>query len=324
MRCTAYILWLMVLAIGVKSAELHYNAIVAADGSGQFKSVQEAINAAPQNTNQTNRWVILIKPGTYRELVYVQREKRFVKLLGENSTNTVITYDLHAMLPGPDGKPLGTFRTPTMCIDADDFAMENLTVENSAGPVGQALAIRVDGDRVAFRNCRFLGWQDTVLLNRGRQYFESCFIAGHVDFIFGGATAWFEKCHIYARGNGYITAPSTPKETTWGFVFHKCKITGAPNAMVYLGRPWRDHGSATFLECEMSEVVRPEGWHNWGRPERETSARFAEYRSTGPGASPNARVKWAKQLSDPEARQISIKRVLGSHDDWNPINLLDP
>jgi pectinesterase len=173
------------------------NAIVAVDGSGDYRTVQDAINAVPQNTSASNRWVSFIKAGTYRELIYVQREKRFVTLVGEDPSRTVLTYTLNANMTGVDGKPIGTFRTPSTVIDADDFIAENLTFENTAGPVGQALALRVDGDRVVFRNCRFLGWQDTIFLNRGRQYFEDSFIAGHVDFVFGGATAFFERCHLH-------------------------------------------------------------------------------------------------------------------------------
>ena len=173
--------------------------------------------------------------------------------------------------PAPDGKPIGTFRTPSTTIDADDFTAENITFENSAGPVGQALAIRVDGDRAVFRNCRFLGWQDTILLNRGRQYFENCYIAGHVDFIFGAATAWFEKCHIHCLGDGYITAASTPVDQPFGFVFSNCKITGdKPETRTYLGRPWRIYASTIFLNTEMSDVVRPEGWNDWKKPETQT------------------------------------------------------
>src|SRR3712207_915653 len=145
--------------------------VVAADGSAKYKTVQEAVMAVPAGTAE-GPVVIRIKPGTYKELVYVQREKRFFKFVGEDASKTVITYDLNANIVGRDGKPIGTFRTPTVQIDADDFTAENITFENSAGPVGQALAVRVDGDRVVFRNCRFLGWQDTILLNRGRHYFE--------------------------------------------------------------------------------------------------------------------------------------------------------
>ena len=229
---------------------------MAADRS---RTVQEAINAAPQNTSDERRWVILIKAGTYREIVYVQREKRFVSLVGEDPATTIITYDLHANLVGADGKPIGTFRTPTVVIDADDFTAENLTFENSAGPVGQALALRVDGDRVVFRNSRFLGWQDTIFLNRGRHYFEDSFITGHVDFIFGGATAFFERCHIHVLRNGYITAASTPAEQIHGLVIANSRITGAPGVKTYLGRPWRDYAQTTFLRTDMSDVVRRRG-----------------------------------------------------------------
>src|SRR5712691_6450041 len=177
----------------VKNSPLQINITVAADGSGQFRSVEEAIMSVPAGS-AASPVVILIKPGIYKELIYLQREKRFFHLIGEDAEKTILTFDLHANMIGPNGKPITTFRTPSTVIDADDVTAENITFENSAGPVGQALAIRVDGDRVVFRNCRFLGWQDTILLNRGRQYFENCYIAGHVDFIFGAATAWFENC----------------------------------------------------------------------------------------------------------------------------------
>ncbi|HUL53302.1 MAG TPA: pectinesterase family protein, partial [Opitutaceae bacterium] len=256
------------------------SAVVAADGSGQYQTVQEAINAAPQLCQAGPRWVIRVKAGTYRELIYVQREKRFVSLVGEDPATTVITYDLYASLPGKDGKPIGTFRTPTALIDADDFTVENLTLENAAGPKGQALAVRVDGDRVVFRHCRFLGWQDTILVNRGRHYFEDCYICGHVDFIFGAATAVFERCHIHCLGDGYITAASTPDAQPWGFVFADCRITGeTPDVRTYLGRPWRDYAAVVFLNTEMSAVVRPEGWHNWNKPKAEKTARYAEFHS---------------------------------------------
>jgi pectinesterase len=295
------------------------DAVVASDGSGRYRTVQAAIDAVPQNTRATNRWVIFIKAGTYRELVYVQREKRFVTLVGEDPARTVLTYNLAATNIGPDGLPIGTFRTPSTVIDADDFAAENLTFENAAGPVGQALAIRVNGDRVLFRNCRFLGWQDTVFLDRGRQYVEDSFIAGHVDFIFGGATAFFERCRIHAWQNGYLTAASTPAEQPYGFVFAHGSITGeSADVKTYLGRPWRDFAQTAFLDMEMSEVVRPAGWHNWDKPERETTSRYAEFGSTGPGAATAGRVSWARRLSAPEATAMSVERILGGMDGWDP------
>ena len=289
--------------------------VVALDGSGNFKSVQEAIMSVPAATADSPV-IIRIKPGTYRELIYLQREKRFFRLIGEDATRTILTYNLNANIVGSDGKPIGTFRTPSTQIDADDFVAEKITFENSAGPVGQALAIRVDGDRAVFRNCRFLGWQDTILLNRGRQYFENCYIEGHVDFIFGAATAWFERCHIHSLRDGYITAASTPTDQSFGFVFSHCKITGASGVRTYLGRPWRAYSAVIFLNTEMSDVVRPEGWHNWNFPEREKTVRYAEFASAG--ADLRARVKWAKQLAKSEAQAITMRRVLGGSERWNP------
>ena len=297
---------------------------VAADGSGQYKTVQEAIMVVPVGS-ATNPVVIRIKPGTYKELIYVQREKRFFRLVGEDAATTVLTFDLNANLLGKDGKPIGTFRTPSTLIDADDFTAENLTFENSAGAVGQALAIRIDGDRVTFRRCRFLGWQDTILANRGRHYFEDCYIAGHVDFIFGAATCFFERCQIHCLKSGYITAASTPEEQRFGFVFANCKITGAaPDVKTFLGRPWRPYSATTFLNTEMSDVVRPAGWDNWQKPEREQTARYAEFHSTGPGASPTERAKWSRQLSAEEAKGITAETVLRGADGWNPAKAAPP
>ncbi|HEY9285840.1 MAG TPA: pectinesterase family protein [Pyrinomonadaceae bacterium] len=291
---------------------------VAQDGSAKYRTVQEAIMAVPAGTRESPV-IIRIKPGRYKELIYVQREKRFFRLVGEDAEKTILTFDLHANVKGTDGKPIGTFRTPSTTIDADDFLAENVTFENSAGPVGQALAIRVDGDRAVFRNCRFLGWQDTILLNRGRHYFEDCYIAGHVDFIFGAAVAFFERCHIHVLRDGYVTAASTPHDQPYGFVFSNCRIT-AESAQVrtYLGRPWRDHSAVVFLNTEMPAAVRPEGWHNWNLPARERTARYSEYNSRGPGAAARGRVAWARRLTRAEARALTPRKVLGGADGWDP------
>src|ERR1017187_5521594 len=273
----AVVLFLLIAAGASRRAAAQTNLVAAPIGTNQFKTVQEAINATPQNASPTNPCIVHVKPGVYKELIHVQHEKRYVHLIGENAEKTVLTYDLNAKLPGVDGKPIGTFRTPSTVIDADDFTVENITFENSAGAVGQALAIRVDGDRVAFRNCRFLGWQDTILVNRGRHYFENCYIAGHVDFIFGGATAFFENCHIHCLGDGYIAAASTPFDQPFGYVFSNCKITGDKSeTRSFLGRPWRVYASTIYLNCEMSAVVRPEGWNNWGKAEAGQT-RYAEF-----------------------------------------------
>lgn len=315
-RAFCLLVYLFISAVSAFATQT--DLYVAADGSAKYKTVQEAVMAIPAGSPD-NPVVIHIKPGVYKELIYIQHEKRFFHLVGEDAEKTVLTYDLNANLIGKDGKPIGTFRTPSTQIDADDFTAENITFENSAGPVGQALAVRVDGDRIRFRNCRFLGWQDTILLNRGRQYFENCYITGHVDFIFGGATAFFERCHIHCLRDGYITAASTPDNQKFGFVFSHCKITGeSPAVKTYLGRPWRAYSAVTFLNTEMSEVVKPEGWHNWNFPEREKTVRYSEYQSTGAGANLKARVAWAQQLSKAEAKAITPEKVLAGFDNWKP------
>lgn len=289
------------------------NLTVAADGSGQFKSVQDAIMSVPSGS-AANPVIIHIKPGVYRELLYVQREKTFFHLVGDDAARTIITFNLYAGMTNVDGKPLGTFKTPTATIDADNFTAENVTFQNAAGPVGQAVAIRVDGDHAVFRHCRFLGWQDTILLNRGRQLFDDCYIEGHVDFIFGAATAWFENCRIHCLGNGYITAASTPQNQPFGFVFSHCQIDGAPGAKTFLGRPWRIYASVTWLNCQMSKVIRPEGWSDWKKPEAHATARYAEFDSTGPGANPHSRVSWSRQLTAEQAKAITIEKVMGPNE----------
>ena len=312
---------LILFTLGVARAAIPEGAdgVVAADGTGQFKTVRAAIDAAPQITHAGKHWTIFVKAGTYRELVYIQREKRFISVVGEDAEKTIITFDLFNDYPGPDGKPIATYRTPTIMLDADDFTFENITLENAAGKKGQALAIRIDGDRDVFRKVRFLGWQDTILTNRGRHYFEDCYIVGATDFIFGGATAYFERCHLHCAGSGYITAASTPDFQPYGYVFDHCQITGeTPEVKTYLGRPWRDYAQTIFLNTAMSVVVKPEGWHNWGKSSAEKVARYAEFNSTGPGGSPVARVPWSKQLTAGEAAAYSIEKVLAGADGWDP------
>jgi len=304
------------------------DAIVALDGSGDFTSVQEAISRAPMRTGRSDpRWVILVKPGIYRERIHVQRERGNILVRGEDAESTVIVFDLHANIPGPDGKIIGTFRTPTVWIDADGMIWEDITFANDAGrpgprpdgpDVGQALALRVDGDRVVFRNCRFLGWQDTILTTRGRQYFADCYIEGNVDFIFGGGTACFERCHIHCLADGYITAASTPDGETHGFVFADCKITGADGVRTWLGRPWREFAKTVFIRTEMSAVVRPEGWHNWNKPGAERTTFYREFGNTGPGSALAERAKWALSLGTGEVARFTPAIVLGGADGWNP------
>jgi pectinesterase len=293
--------------------------VVATDGSGRFKSVQDAVDAVPERNRR--QVVIFIKPGIYKEHIVVPHDRRFVSFVGEDADKIILTYNLNAKTVGLDGKAIGTFRSASTVIAADYFTAENITFENSSGPGAQALAINISGDRAVFRKCRFLGWQDTILTRAGRHYFENCYITGHVDFIFGGATAFFQNCHIHCLADGYITAASTPENQPFGYVFSNCKITAdAVVKRTYLGRPWRPFASVTFIETQMPQQIAPAGWHNWRDPNREKTARYAEYGSKGPGANPDNRVTWSKQLSEAEAGVYTVENVLGGADFWNPRN----
>lgn len=320
-RPAALLAFVLGAGAAVAASAADYDVVVAADGTGRFKTIREAIDAAPALVRDDGRrWRILIKRGIYHELVYVQREKRFLTLIGEDAEKTVLSYDLYSGLPGPDGKPMGAFRTATLTVDADDFRLENVTVENFSGPKGQALALRVDGDRVVFRGCHFLGWQGTVLVNRGRHYFSQCVIKGTVDLIFGGATAYFERCTLLCAGHGYVTAASTPDTQRHGLVFSFCTIEGErPEVRTYLGRPWRAYAKAVYLNTQMSDVVHRAGWDNGKKPRAEATVFFAEFESGGPGGQPDERVKWSKQLTAAEAANYSIANVLGGADGWNPL-----
>ncbi|MGD0777732.1 MAG: pectinesterase family protein [Candidatus Solibacter sp.] len=278
---------------------------------GQYQTVQAAVDAASPHS------VIHIQPGAYKERVVVPYAKPFLTFRGDDPLTTVITNNSHAGLPGPKG-PINTFATQTVFIQANDFTAENLTFENSAGNQGQAVALTIMGDRGVFRNCRFLGYQDTLLPQAGRQYFDRCTIEGATDFIFGGSAAYFDRCTIHVTANGYITAANTTRDQRHGYVFDHAKITGAPDVMTFLGRPWRPWSATVFLDTEMSACIRPAGWNNWNDPAREKTVRYAEYRSTGAGADTSARVPWARQLTDTEAAEFTMERVLAGLDGWNP------
>jgi PelA/Pel-15E family pectate lyase len=274
--------------------------VVAADGSGDFKTVQQAVDHVPDNNNQPV--VIQIKRGVYQEQVRVT--KRYLTFRGEDPANTVLTYRLSAQQAGNTRLAFSTL------INANDFHAENLTFENSFGTGSQAVALFVDADRASFKNCRFLGWQDTLFVNGSRHYFKDCYIEGHVDFIFGTASAVFEDCTIHSKGQGYVTAHyRLSNEEDTGFVFVRCRLTGSNTGNgVYLGRPWRPYARVVFIDCWLGDHIRAEGWDNWRDPAREKTASFAEYKSKGPGANPSARVAWSKQLTDREAAEFSRER----------------
>jgi pectinesterase len=288
---------------------------VAADGSGDFKMVQAAIDSIPEKN--ASRVVIQIRPGTYKERITLPKSRPFVTFKGENAKTTILTWNWNAKHIGEDGKEVGTGGSYSTKINAKDFIAENITFENTAGDTGQALAMFADGDRMIFRNCRFLGWQDTLYANGGRQLYDRCHLEGRVDFIFGGATAVFKDCTIHSKNGGYITAASTPAEKPFGYVFLNCRVTGEGKE-AYLGRPWRPAAAVAFIGCEIGKHIKPEGWHNWGKTENESTARYSEFQCTGPGANRSKRVPWSKELSAEEAAKYTLENILAGEDQWNP------
>jgi pectinesterase len=295
------------------AAETSSHIVVAADGSGDFRTVQEAVDHVQDNNNQ--RVVIDIRPGVYKEQIRVNAGKRYVTFRGEDPRKTILTFRLSAQQAGNTRLAFSTF------VNANDFRAENVTFENTFGTGSQAVALFVDADRTAFKNCRFLGWQDTLFVNGGRQFFKDCYIEGHVDFIFGTASAVFENCTIHSKGKGYVTAHyRTSDEENTGFVFLRCRLTGQDtDSGVYLGRPWRPYARVVFLECWLDAHIKPEGWDNWRDPAREKTAKFGEYKSKGPGANPKARVAWSKQLTAAEAKTFSRARFFERGDHWDPL-----
>lgn len=295
-----------------------YDFVVAKDGSGDFTTVQEAINAVPDF--RKNPTTIYIKNGIYKEKLVLPASKTSVYFIGEDVKRTVLTHDDYASKKNRFGEEMGTTGSSSFFIFGDDFSAENITFENSSGPVGQAVAVRIDGDRVMFNNCRFLGFQDTLYPHgkNSRQYYKNCYIEGTVDFIFGWSTAVFEDCVIFCKGDsGYVTAASTLEGTPFGFVFLNCRITGsAPANSFYLGRPWRPFAKTVFINSFLDKQIKPEGWHNWNKPDAEKTTFYAEYNSKGPGSAPQQRVKWADLLTAEQAKAYSLKNIFV---DWNPM-----
>lgn len=289
---------------------------VAKDGSADFKTVQEAINAVPDFSDGLTK--IYIKNGVYKEKLILPASKQNVKFVGESVEKTVLTYDDYASKKNSQGKDIGTSGSSSFFIYGNGFGAENITFENSSGPVGQAVALWVASDQCSFVNCRMLGFQDTLYTygTNSRQYYKKCYIEGTVDFIFGSATAIFDDCEIFCKTGGYITAASTPDSVQYGYVFKDCKISGsAAENTFYLGRPWRPYAKVVYIKCTMANLIRPEGWNNWGKESNEKTAYYAEYASKGIGARSAERVAWSHQLSRAEAEVYSLERVFRG---WMP------
>ncbi len=319
MKKPFYFLFLLLFASTITFAQTSnpdkykYDFVVAKDGSGDYKYIQDAIDA--MRVFPLKPITLYIKNGVYTEKVELPRYNVDVTFIGESVDKTIITYNDYA----GRGKHIGTFNSYTVKISGNRFKAENITFENSAGSVGQAVALHVDADKAIFRNCKFLGNQDTIYHGGeySRQLFEDCYIEGTTDFIFGPATAVFKNCTIHCKANSYITAPNTPKDKGFGFVFLDCKITTTDDVTkLYLGRPWRYYAKSVFVRCEMPQAIRPEGWHNWGNPENEKTAFFAEYNNYGKGANTKERVSWSHQLSNKEAKKYTIETIFDTCNTW--------
>lgn len=306
-----------------------YDYVVAKDGSGDFFTVQEAIDAV-QDYCKPVETTIYIKDGVYKEKLTIPANKQRVHMIGQSAEKTVITWDDYARKIGVSGYELGTSGSSTVFLYADDFLAENLTIENSSGEgqdIGQACAITVAGDRVAFINCRFVANQDTIYTmgKDQRHYYRGCWIEGTTDFIFGASTCWFEDCTILSKKNSYITAASTPEGNRYGYVFRNCRLMHDENTdKVYLGRPWRSYAKTVFIDCEMGDHIVREGWHNWNKPYAEKTTFYAEYGSRGPGAATaKERVRWSHILKSKDMAGYTPEKVLnaGAEQDKNGVDL---
>jgi pectinesterase len=289
---------------------------VAPDGTGDYRTIQEAVMAV-RDFMQVPA-TIFIKNGTYKEKLVIPSQKTNITLLGESKEGVVITYGDYS----GDAEKHSTYTSATVRVQGNDFTAENITFENSAGRVGQAVALHVEGDRATFRSCRMLGNQDTLFLaiENSRQYYQDCYIEGTTDFIFGSSTAVFERCTIFSKTNSYITAASTWPRQAFGLVFLNCKLTAAPEATkVYLGRPWRPNARTVFINTEMGSHITPAGWENWGKVSNEATAYYAEFGSTGSGANTKDRVKWARQLTAKEVKQYTLKTIFSGSGGWEPV-----
>lgn len=314
----------------------------------EFQTITDAIQSIPQDNKETI--TVVIKKGRYEEKLIIDRP--YLILVGEGDGESIITYGDYAAKLMENGENYGTFRSYTVLVNTHDFTARNLVFENSAGPVGQALALYADGDRLFFDHCWFHGFQDTIFTGplppkekliggfkgpkelservNGRQYYYDCYISGNTDFIFGSATAYFEQCEIISRRPGYVTAASTPEGQEYGYVFVDCHLKDhnkfnieevCPEKSVYLGRPWRDYAKTVFINCKMDKHIKPEGWHDWGKPEAHSTIFYAEHQTLnadGKRVNTEERVEFSHQLTGDEVMEYTKEKVLGGKDGWKP------
>jgi pectinesterase len=315
-----FILLITLQLIHVSYAQ-EYDYIVSKEGNGNFSTVQEAIDATPDFRKKVTR--ILIRKGIYKEKIIIAGSKQLIQLIGEPNQQIVLTYDDFAQKKNSFGEEIGTSGSSSILIYGDGFYAQNITFENSSGPVGQAVAAWIAADKAIFQNCIFLGFQDTLYTygKGARQFYLNCHIEGTVDFIFGSSTAWFEKCILLCKNSGYITAASTPIDVKNGYLFHECQIIGdRSTGKFYLGRPWRPHAKVIFIDTTLPEFIDEGGWDNWRNIDNEKTAYFAEYGNKGSGSHMGKRVHWSHQLTNYEAAKYQISTYF---DDWNPIDIIE-
>ncbi len=287
--------------------KVEHDLVVAQDGSGHFRTISEAVTAI--RVYLPKPITVFIRAGLYEEKVTIDGTLTHVTFEGESPESTIISFGDFASKDN-----MGTFETYTLKVQGSDLIFKNLTIQNTAGAVGQAVALHAEGDRLVFENCRFLGNQDTMFASGegSRQLYKNCYIEGTTDFIFGSATAYFEDCTIHSKADSYITAASTPHWADHGYVFMNCKLTADHGvSKVYLGRPWRDYARTVFVNTEMGDHILPVGWHNWNREAAESRTFYAELNSGGPGANPAGRLSWSHQLSPKELEKYSKPSILG-------------
>lgn len=317
-RKMEYLISLLLMTLTAQGAPAKYDFVVSGDGSAQFRTVQEAINAVPDF--RKNKTTIFIKAGVYKEKIVLAESKAHVVLIGEDAQRTILTFDDFASRKNFFGEEIGTTGSASFYAFGEGFSAKNITFQNTAGPVGQAVALWIKSDKAVFENCRFLGFQDTLYTfgTDSRQYYKDCYIEGTVDFIFGPSIAVFENCTIHCKGKGYITAASTHQWRPYGYVFKNCRVTGEAAETHFLGRPWRPFSRVAFLDCDLGAVIRKEGWDNWRNPANEKTAGYAEFNNTGAGSDTSQRVTWSKILSPKQAEEYTLANIFG---DWYPPSL---
>ncbi|MBV4357288.1 pectinesterase family protein [Pinibacter aurantiacus] len=306
------------------------NIVVAKDGSGNYSTVQAAVNAAPANSG--TRTIIYIKNGTYKEVITIDASKKNISFIGESATGVKLTYDNYSSKINPaTGSGYGTSGSASTFIKGEGFYASNIVFENSSGPVGQALAVNITADKTVFNNCRFLGRQDTWYAGNCRVYLKNCYVEGTTDFIFGAATAFFEGCSLYSYGGSALTAANTADYVPYGLIFNNCTVTGASGITTLLGRTWGGYAATAFINCNLSSIISASGWNDWGNAANDLTARYCEYGNTGSGAATSGRVSWCKLLTASQASNYSsylnvLKTTYSSSpvtDNWDPLAVIN-